>query len=121
MERRRYPRVSVGDDVFIALSNGSNRIGRVRDLSPGGLSFEHIYEAITDSGNLGKDLLLWFNDIRLPKMTCKIVYDIPLPNRPEYGLLIIQLMTRRCGVQFESLTEEQAEQLSSFLSLFLQK
>lgn len=121
MERRKFPRTYVEDNVFIALSNGFNRIGRVKDISLGGLSFEHIYEEIIEAIHSRKDILLWINDLRLPKIPCKIIYDIPLQIQPEYGLLTIQLITRRCGVQFEPLTEDQADQLISFLKLFTQK
>ncbi len=117
-ERRKYPRISVRENVFIALPNGFHRIGRVKDISLGGLSFEHIYEEISDFIHTKKDILLWLDDLHLPKIPCRIIYDTPLTIQPEYGLLTIQLITRRCGVQFEPLTEEQAEHLISFLRVF---
>lgn len=121
MERRRHPRIAIEDHVFIAISNGHNRIGRVRDISLGGLAFEHIYEETLNWIETTKDVLLWVNERRLSKIPCTIVYDMPLPIRPEYGLLTIQLTTRRCGVRFEPLTDEQAEQLISFLKIFTEQ
>lgn len=121
MERRRHPRIAIEDHVFIAISNGHHRIGRVRDISLGGLAFEHIYEGDLNWIEKRKDVLLWVNDRRLSRVPCTIVYDTPLPIGPEYGMLTIQLTTRRCGVRFEPLTEEQAEQLISFLKLFTEK
>jgi hypothetical protein len=118
MERRKHLRFQVREGAIVALQNGLSRIGKVKNFSLGGLSFEHIYD-----GNLGwvgsrKNILLWVGDFRLPALPCRIIYDSPLPIRPEYSLLAIQLMTRRCGVQFEALTNDQASQLDLFLKIY---
>jgi hypothetical protein len=46
---------------------------------------------------------------------CRVVYDIPISEPPEYDYLTVHFRTRRCGVQFEKLTENQETQLDSFL------
>jgi hypothetical protein len=118
MERRRYPRFLVEENVMVALQNGIRRIGRVKDIGRGGLSFEHIDEGNLSESDSRKNVLLLVNDLRLPEIPCKIVYDTPLPIPSEYDRLTIQFITRRCGVEFEPLTDDQADRLDFFLKTF---
>ncbi|MBS3907407.1 MAG: PilZ domain-containing protein [Syntrophaceae bacterium] len=121
MERRKYPRFVFENKAIVALQNGFNRIGKVKDIGLGGLSFEHIYEEDLTEGDSRKSLVLWINDINLPKVPCRIVYDKPLQTPPEYDLLAIRLITKRCGVKFESLTDQQIAQLELFFETYAQE
>jgi len=118
MDKRKYPRFSVEENVIVALQNGLNRIGKVKDISLGGLSIEHIYEEDLIEGDTRKSLILWINDVNLPKIPCKIVYNRPLQIPSEYDSLAIRLITKRCGIEFESLTDQQITQLELFLKTY---
>ncbi len=121
MDKRKHTRFSVEENVIVALQNGLNRIGKVKDISLRGLSFEHIYEEDLIGGDSRKSLILWINDANLPKIPCKIVYDKPLRTPSEYDSLAIRLITKRCGIQFESLTDQQIAQLELFLKTYAQE
>ena len=121
MDKRKYPRFSVEENVIVALQNGLNRIGKVKDISLGGLSFEHIYEEDLIGGDSRKSLILWINDVNLSKIPCRIVYDKPLQTPSEYDSLTIRLITRLCGIEFESLTDQQITQLELFLKTYAHK
>jgi len=118
MDKRKYPRFLVKGDAIVALQNGLNRIGKVKDVSLGGLSFEHIYETGLNRVDSRKYLFLWINDFTLHKIPCRVVYDSPLGTPSEYGSLTIQLTTSRCGVEFEALTDDQANGLNLFLKTY---
>ena len=118
MDKRKHTRFSVEENVIVALQNGLNRIGKVKDISLRGLSFEHIYEEDLIEGDSKKSLILWINDVNLPKIPCRIVYDNPLRTPSEYDSLTIRLITRRCGIEFESLTDQQITQLDLFLKTY---
>jgi hypothetical protein len=113
-EKRRHIRFLVLEDVFISIQNGAGKIGRVKNISMGGLSFEHIYDEELNWVQSRRNIFLWINDFNF-KVPCKIIYDIPVSQPPEYDGLIIQLTTRLCGVQFETLTDDQLEKLNFFL------
>jgi len=117
-EQRRGIRFLVQDDVFVALENHLTTIGKAKDVSQGGLSFEHIYEDDRIRKCPETELSLWVGRFRISKVSCRVVYDISVPRPPEYESLIIQLDTRRCGVQFRGLSEGQAAQLDFFLKTY---
>ena len=114
-ERRKNIRFLVQDDVIVVLQNGSAKIGQVKDISIGGLSFDHIYDENLSQEPFKKDIVLFMNEFCIPNVPCRVVYDIPVPTPTEYQSLIIGLTTRRCGIQFEALSEDQIAQLDLFL------
>jgi len=118
MDKRKHPRFLVEGEAVVALQNGVNKIGKVKDVSLGGLSFEHIYETDLNWVHSKKHLFLWVNDFTLHKIPCRIVYDFPLPTPSEYKSLAVQLTTHRCGVAFEFLTDDQADRLNFLLKTY---
>jgi hypothetical protein len=114
-DKRKDNRFLVGEEVIVALRNSSSRVGRAKDISMGGLSFEHIYDEDL-GGDLSKsDVSLWVDDYSMADIPCKVIYDIPISEPPEYDYLTVHFRTRRCGVQFGELTESQETQLDFFL------
>jgi hypothetical protein len=114
MDRRLNKRFRVEDNVIIALRNQVVKIGKVLDIGRGGLSFEHIYENLEQEIS-HEGTLLFVGGYSLPAIPCRVVYNVPAPLSDEYQAFIIQIETRRCGVQFTELTEELSLQLNSFI------
>lgn len=118
MDKRKYPRITVEENGIVALQNGVNRIGKIKDISLGGLSFEHIYEEDFMDGGSRKSVTLLIDDFNLSKVPCRVIYNHTLQIPTEYGQLAIRLTTRRCGIEFESLTDQQIAQLELLLKTF---
>lgn len=114
-DKRKDKRFLVGEEVIVALRNKSSRVGRVKDISMGGLSFEHIYDEDLGGNHSKSDVSLWVDNYSMADIPCRVVYDIPISEPPEYDYLSVHFRTRRCGVQFGKLTENQETQLDSFL------
>ncbi len=114
-ERRNNIRFLAQDNVFVALRNVRIKIGKVKDISKGGLSFEHIYEEDSSEEISKKEVDLWTEGLRISKIPCRAIYDIPIPTPDEFQSLTIHFKTRQCGVQFENLSEDQVTQLDLFL------
>jgi len=117
-EQRKHIRFLVKDDVIAALRNRSTKIGKVTDISLGGLAFEHIYEKNSNANHPMKNLFLMINGVCLSGVPCRVVYDVPVGMPNEYPPLITRFRTRRCGVQFETLSENQRTQLDFFLRTY---
>ncbi|OGP93796.1 MAG: hypothetical protein A2157_12400 [Deltaproteobacteria bacterium RBG_16_47_11] len=61
-EKRKDERFLVGEEVIVALRNKSSRVGRVKDISMGGLSFEHIYDEDLEGDPSKRDVSLWVDN-----------------------------------------------------------
>lgn len=120
-ERRQYERFLAPENALVALYGESIKIGKLIDISKGGLSFEHIYEGITPNGKKEKEVSFWLNDFRVFKLPCQVVYNIKVPPPPEYENLTIRLITYRCGVKFGNLSPEQQSQLELFIRTYGRK
>ena len=120
-EQRSHVRFLAQDNVIVALHNASTKIGKVKDISKGGLSFEHTYAKNSVLNPLQTGITLWTNGFWISKISCRVIYDFPLPIPEEYESLAIRLITRRCGIQFEALSEEQTAQLDVFLKTYVKE
>lgn len=118
--QRKNSRFSVQDDVIAALKNGFTKIGKVKDISTGGLSFEHIENEISKHESFERNIILLVNGFCLPKVPCRVVYDIPVSTSDEYQAFPVLFITRRCGVKFERLSEDQKMELDRFIETYTQ-
>lgn len=113
-ERRKYVRFLAKDTAFAALRSGFKKVGRIKDISIGGLAFSYFsetYEMNSDSHVSQVDIFLSGNGFHLPNVPCKIVYDI---TNSENGKGFLVNMSR-VGLKFGELAENQLEQLSYFI------
>ena len=117
-EQRKNGRFLVQEDVIVALRNGLTKIGKVKDVSMGGLSFEHIYDENLNNELFKGSIFLFMNEFCISKVPCRVVYDIPVRTPNEYQAFTLHFITRRCGVQFETLQEDQETQLEFFLKIY---
>jgi len=118
-EKRRDARYVAHENVIAALQNGGTTVGKVRDVSKGGLSFEHIiYDEESNAKSMGRDIFIFVDGFSIRRVACKVIYDIPVEAAEGDDLFITRLTTRRCGVQFETLSGEQKEKLDFLLQTY---
>jgi hypothetical protein len=115
IEQRKYVRLSLQGNTFAALS-GFDKVVKVNDISKKGLAFSYSIESIKSSLDRDfseVDIFLSGGSFYLPKVPCKIVYDIIEPKSNKKKSII----KRRCGLHFDELIKIQ----SVLLELFLKK
>lgn len=119
-ERRRLNRFEVQDKVFVSVGLNLPRVGRIKDISKGGLAFEYLTDYMaynidedSDDKSLQATIFLVGNQFCLNDIPCMIVYDIP--GRVFLNSLIVK---KRCGIQFGSLTQTQWKKMIFFLSRY---
>ena len=112
-ERRKHKRFPVTDNAFAVLrfSPASTKIGRIIDISLGGMAFE--YENSDEWGDTPKELSILFgdDDFYLEKIQFETISDT-----------IISFSfteTRRRGIKFGDLSASQKEQLNNFIDTFV--
>ena len=110
IEQRRYKRFSVQDNTFAALGSGFEIVGKINDISIKGLTLSYLSESIkagSDRGFSQVDIFLSGKSFHLPKVLCKVVYDIQCPKSNNNCSIVI----RRCGLRFGKLSKSQSELL----------
>jgi hypothetical protein len=116
-DKRRDARYVAKENVIAALQNGGTTVGKVRDVSKGGLSFEYIiYDEDSDAKSMGRDIFIFVDGFSIRRLPCRVVYDIPVPESDD--LYITPLTTKRCGVKFETLSGDQEEKLEYLLQAY---
>ena len=113
-QRAHKRRVPTGN-VYAALGHDYERVGKCINLSPGGLALEYISEK-NGSGNFFQiDIFKVGEVFHLHNLPCKIVYDIQLPPARSGIESLKHSRNRRCGVKFDTMTEEDNVRLELFL------
>jgi len=114
IERRKFSRSKVPNDMLYLFSIDSEIKGWVKDISKGGVSF--VYTPNEDYAPKPKVMFILAGDeipFYLPDILCKIIYDIKIDNDDS---IFGGSKTRRCGVQYEKLDPEMQEKLVDLLS-----
>jgi hypothetical protein len=120
VERRKYVRFLAKDTAFAALRSGFKKVGRIKDISIGGLAFSYFSETCemsSDSYVSQVDIFLSGNGFHLYNVPCNIVCD--LPNSLDDEGFYVKM--NRCCLHFGELTENQLEQLSYFIKHYATK
>lgn len=112
--RRRLKRFAASPDAFAALGEGFYRVGKIRDISSGGLSFDYISQGQEYPAPYRVDIFLTSGRYHLAKLPCRLVYA-RLAHIPEIGPVIPSFITHRCGLQFGSLSNDQTDGLHRFV------
>lgn len=114
-ERRQSVRHRVVDDAYAALGNTYSKVGKIINISIGGLAFDYITgESNTKEAEI-LDIFLSNNHFDLYNLRCKIVYDIALEVPKVRSKFMDLLTTRRCGVKFMKLPEARRKKLQAFV------
>lgn len=115
-DRRTYRRYLVKDSVFLTFRPTFNKLGSLKDISRSGVSFEYIaYESMDTPHSVEIDIFSKSMDIHLSKVPCRVVYDVKIDD----SFAMSQVETRRCGLQFEGLSNRHASQLKNILSNYI--
>ena len=115
-EQREYVRFLAKNKAYVSLGSGFTRVGTIKDISLGGVSFEYIViEDLAKEHMQHLDIFVSGNGFNLPNVPCSIVYDVSAgtPNS-DYTLQTL-IISKRCGVKFSEVTEEQMLKLEFFL------
>lgn len=112
-ERRLHERFRPAGDVFLAFRPSFERVGRILDISAGGIAVEYASDlGPLECGQVLVDIFMKQKNTRIRSLPCQVVYDIEEPSGFEWG----GVSPRRCGLKFQALAEEHLSELRGFFS-----
>ncbi len=112
-DRRRFHRFGIKNAVFITFRPEFDMIGKLTDISAGGLAFEYNSFGDREKSELVEIALFSHpKDYSLPKAVCRVVYDREVEDCYSFK----GFQTRRCGLEFCDLTSDQMLQLDMLMA-----
>lgn len=115
IERRKYSRFLPQENAFAALGRKYTRVGKISDISLGGLAFEYIVGEENHQGATEVDIFLVGDVFHLYNVPCKMVYDIEVHVPHVNNKFIKILTTKKCAVKFDYLAKDDKAQLELFI------
>ena len=111
IERRKYKRFGVQDGSLVVYGLHSDKVGQIIDMSMGGLAFSDTSSGDQSNGSFELDILLTDHGFYLEKVPVQTVSNLKIANEPS----TVSTTTRRHGVQFKDLAQNQTSKLEYFL------
>ncbi len=110
-ERRRYRRFRVQQRAFVVFGSHITQLGALMDISRGGLGIRYIACGDHSNASAELDIYLAGKSFYLGKVPFETIWDAEIPNLSPST----SITTRRRGVQFGELTQDQVGQLRYFI------
>ena len=112
-ERRQHPRYRVREGKFEVFSRDSKIIGKLHNISQGGLVFQYTPAGGKKAESETVDIMAKSPDLfYLPSVACRAMYDISALAEDQS---FTGAATRLCGVQFVRLNREQKQKQALFI------
>lgn len=115
IEHRKHFRFLPPPNTFAALGINYSRVGKVKDISHDGLSFEYLSGESTGKNPSRVDIFVVGGIFHLYNIPCEMVYDIEVHVPHVNNNYIKILTTKRCGIKFKKMSKDEFAQLSLFL------
>ena len=118
VERRKDVRYLPHENTFAALGRKFTKVGKVKDISLGGLSIEYIAGENSVQVPTQVDVFMTGHVFHLYNVPCKLIYDVEVHVPHVNNKYVKILTTKRCGVQLSDPTEDDKAQLELFLQAY---
>jgi c-di-GMP-binding flagellar brake protein YcgR len=110
--QRKHKRFQAPTGAFVGIGPENTKVGRVTDLSIGGLAFSYVgTEEPSPSKGSYLDLFFTDKDSYLGRLPFKTISDYELVEKAPSSSETL----RRCGVKFKKLTRHQKAQIERFV------
>lgn len=111
VDRRKDKRFQTEKNVYAVLRARGSKLGRVVDISRGGLAFRYVSLGRHLKGPLELDLLSQRYDYRIDKIPVKVITDLDVAGKKAFRSTGL----KRVGVKFGKLTPEQKIKVGYFI------
>lgn len=116
-EQRKHRRFEVPTGSLVSFGFHCTVLGKITDISVGGLAFRYIGEAHPNRSFL--DISLTEHNFHLSSVRFRAVADFVVDNQVVHtipnGNLLPGRTLRRCGVKFQKLTRHQKAEIERFI------
>jgi hypothetical protein len=115
-ERRAHRRFLPVETAYAALGAEFSKVGKIKDFSLGGLSFEYFDSKTPNSVNYTVDIFIVDESFHMHNIRCKVVYDVSIDDQFKADGILAK---KRCGVEFTVPSNDQKKEFGFFLSHYI--
>jgi len=111
-EKRRHERYPVRQNLLLAFKSRPVRVGTVRDISRGGVSFDFVYVTpwAEEAGTREVELFDYNSDFCVENLCCRIAHECEIQSE--------NISVMRCGLEFDGISGEQLEIIDEIIDRF---
>ena len=114
-ERRNHVRYVSQENAFAALGDRYTKVGKIIDISMGGLSFEYIVGQENSEVSSMVDVFLTDASFHIHNLPCTVIYDVGAGASVAGNQSVDMLRRRRCAVHFTQRSDEHKREVRSFI------
>ena len=111
VERRKHKRFKAKEGAFAILTADKNRMGQIKDISKGGLTFQYIDSGEPPKSSVEVEIFLALHDFYLKKLPIKNIEEFEIDNPLPFS----SLPMRQLSIQFGKMKPIQKSLLEHFL------
>jgi hypothetical protein len=110
LEGRKHKRFQVVGDAFVLLRPSYYAVGRIIDISMGGLTFDYMVAKEEPIHATALEIFLPDGSFHSGNIPCQAIWDMITYESP-----LTSTKKKRCGVQFGQMTDAEEAQLEYFI------
>ena len=116
-KRRKYVRFLAQPNAYAALGSSFTKIGKILDISMGGLAFEY-FSSSEDLNQYDSTVTIFIsvNSFYLENVPCRMISDLPKCGSDNSSVLNSNYLVKRSCLQFSNISEDQRQRLEYFLN-----
>jgi hypothetical protein len=112
-EDRTHIRFRVRERVFVVLKPSYSHVGRLIDISMGGLAFDHVVDDVLPKPPAELEIFVKGGAFRINGISCEAIWA----KTADEGRVTL-IKKRKCGVRFGRLTDDQKAKLKEFIETY---
>jgi hypothetical protein len=112
-EDRKHKRFRAREGVFVMLKPSLTHVGRLVDISMGGLAFDYVVDSVLPKPPAELEIFVKGGTFRLNGIPCKEIWAETTDESRATAIT-----RRKCGVRFGELTDQQKAKLKEFIETY---
>ena len=115
IEKRKYVRFLAQADTYAAIGSSFTKIGKLRNISMGGLAFDCYSDTSDkeDAHNRDSTVIIFTEDkLFTEKIPCRMIYNFPKDSSNS--------LVKQYGLKFMTISENQSKRLDYFINNYTQ-
>lgn len=112
---RKHPRMLPAEEIYAVFGTDKDVIGKLCDISMGGLSCKHLTTSENGFDCDSLDLFSLNDAFHMTRVPCSVVYSLPMQGSDLEMENSMTVKTRRIGVKFNGLSYLHESQLKSLM------